>query len=275
MTQRPLGIVMGHGDLPVCVVEFCHAQKRPYVLFAVQGNADPSFIEKHPYEWISFGQISHNLDLFRKHNIQDIVFVGNVTRPSLFSLNLDWLGIRWLLSIGWKALGDDGLLSGVVRLLEKEGFTVVGAHQLVEELLMPAGPLGKIKPSKEELASIKVGVQAAKELGQQDIGQGVIVSHDSILARETSEGTDSMLQETAPLLAEGRPALLVKVSKPQQEKRVDLPTIGPDTIKNLAHYGYKGVALEAGNGIILHPEQVIKMADQKGIFVYGVNSKKI
>lgn len=275
MKQNPLGVVLGRGDLPSVIIHSCHKKKRPYVLFAIQENADPEFVGSHPHEWISFGQIKKNLDLFRKYQIKEIVFAGHVRRPSFFALNLDRMGLRWLLSIGLKALGDDGLLSGVVRLLEKEGFKVLGAHQLVKELLMPAGSLGKIKPSDQDLKNIQKGVAAAKDLGRQDIGQGVIISKGIILARETSEGTDWMLKEASSLLGKNKEGVLVKVAKPQQEKRVDLPTIGPDTIKNLARYGYKGVALEVGNGLILHPERVIQLADQKGIFVYGVKTKKI
>ncbi|OFW70457.1 MAG: hypothetical protein A2065_00675 [Alphaproteobacteria bacterium GWB1_45_5] len=275
MENQPLGIVMGKGDLPSLLIDFCKKNKRPYLLFPIKYQVDVSFIRKHPHVWVSFGQIKKNLDLLRKYNIKELVFVGTVQRPRLLSLNLDWMGWKWLVTIGWKAFGDDGLLSGIIGLFEKEGFKIVGAHQLIRDLLMPQGKLGKIDPTGEDKKNIALGFEAAKELGRQDRGQGVIVENGFILARETMEGTDWMLKEKAPLLSKTGSAILVKVSKPQQEKRVDLPTIGPETIENLARYGYKGIALEAENGFLLHPEKVIKLADQKGIFVYGVTEKKV
>ena len=274
-SSRTLGIVVGRGDLPSIVANFCKEKKRPYCLFPIESQVDRAFVDQHPHVWISPGQIKKNLGLFRHYQITDLVFVGHVTRPSFFSIKFDLMGLKWLATIGWKAKGDDGLLSGVVDLLEAEGFHVIGVHQFIKELLMPAGVLGKISPSDEEKKSILIGFLAAKELGLKDIGQGVIMENGDVIAKEDRQGTDWMIKNTAQNLKKNGGALLVKVAKPQQETRVDLPTIGPDTIENLAGYGYRGVALEAGAGLILHQEKVIELANKKGIFIYGVSATEI
>lgn len=270
----PLGIVIGGGDLPAIVADFCKQKKRPYCLFPIQSQADPFFVQDHPHMWIFPGQIKKNIELLRKQKIKDLIFVGNVKRTSFLSIKLDLMGLKWLITIGWKAKGDDGLLSGIVGLLEKEGFHVIGVHQLIKELLMPMGTLGKIKLTEEDKNNIRLGLLVAKDLGRQDVGQGVIIENGAIIAREGPEGTDWMIKNTSQYLQGGR-AILIKVAKPHQEMRVDLPTIGPETIENLARYGYKGVALEAGSGLLLHQEKVIKLANQKGIFIYGVSATEI
>jgi DUF1009 family protein len=273
--NAPLGIIMGKGDLPSLLIDFCKRKKHPYILLPIKSQADTSFVQQHPHVWISFGQVKKNIHLLKQHNIKQLVFVGNVNRPPLFALKLDWTGLKWLACIGWKALGDDGLLSGIIQFLEKEGFEIVGVHQLIQDLLMPQGSLGKINPSNEDKKNIALGFAAAKELGRQDIGQGVIVQNGVVLARETIKGTDWMITESSSLLQDSGSAILVKVLKPKQEKRIDLPTIGPETIENLARCGYKGVALEAKAGLILHSKKTIKLADQKGIFIYGVSAEEI
>ncbi|MFN7662426.1 MAG: LpxI family protein [Alphaproteobacteria bacterium] len=266
----PLGIIMGRGDLPQALADFCKSIKRAYYLFPIESQADESFVQHHPHVWISPGSVKKNLLLFKQRKIKELVFIGHIKRPSLLSLKLDFLALKWLISIGWKAKGDDGLLSGIVSFLEQEGFKVMGIHQLIHKILMPKGALGSVKPSTNDIKNIKQGAQAAQELGKQDIGQAVVVEEGHIVARETQEGTDWMLEHASRHFKSQGKAILVKMAKPQQEKRVDLPTIGPKTIEKLALYGYKGVALEAGAGLIVNQEQVIKMANEKGIFVYGV-----
>ncbi|UNM05986.1 MAG: UDP-2,3-diacylglucosamine diphosphatase LpxI [Holosporaceae bacterium] len=189
-------------------------------------------------------------------------------RPALGLLKLDLKGIIWMSRLVFKFFKDDALLSSLVHFFEREGFDVVGPHDLMPSLLMPAGVMGNVKPLKKDLEAIALGACAAQSHGAQDRGQGVIVSGTKILAKETSKGTNAMLKSAAKKHDVSN-AILVKMMKPQQERRVDLPVIGRETIEKLSTYGYKGVSLEAKNGLILEKEAVIKEANEKNIFVYG------
>jgi DUF1009 family protein len=270
MKKATLGIVMGRGDLPALLVEACKKKKRPYFLLPIAGQSEESFVKNHPHAWISFGQIKKTLDLLKENNIKELVFGGTVRRPSFFSMKLDRKGLQWLLRIGFKAFGDDGLLSGLTKFLEKEGLTIVGVPHIVKELLMPGGTLGETKPSAQDKESIQKGFVAAKELGRRDVGQGVVVAKGHLIAKENIKGTDAMICQAAEQLQGKKEAILVKVSKPNQEERMDLPTIGPKTIEMLSRYEYKGVALEAGAGLILNQKETVALANKKGLFVYGV-----
>ncbi|MDC0349002.1 UDP-2,3-diacylglucosamine diphosphatase LpxI [Alphaproteobacteria bacterium] len=270
MNKNTLGIVMGRGDLPALLIEACKKKKRSYFLLPIEGQAEESFVKSHPHAWISFGQIKKTLDLLKENNIKELVFGGTVRRPSFFSMKLDRKGLQWLFSIGFKAFGDDGLLSGLTKFLEKEGLKIVGVPHIVKELLIPYGALGKIKPSAQDKESIQKGFIAAKELGKRDVGQGVVVENSILVAKENIEGTDAMIHLATERFQGKKEAILVKVSKPNQEERMDLPTIGPKTIEMLSRHGYKGVALEAGAGLILNQKQTVTLANEKGLFVYGV-----
>jgi len=175
-----------------------------------------------------------------------------------------------LARIGYRTLGDDGLLSAVVKELEGEGFRVIGPDQLLDRALVPEGPLGVLRPDTQALADIERGLHVARTLGALDIGQAVVVQQGLVLGVEAIEGTDELLRRCAGLRRDGPGGVLVKVEKPGQERRADRPTIGPRTVALAAETGLRGIAIEAYSTIVLDRDEVVGAADRAGLFVVGI-----
>jgi DUF1009 family protein len=185
-------------------------------------------------------------------------------------LRPDWRAAKLFARIGYRAIGDDGLLSAIVSELEKEGFRVIGPDQLLDGELVGAGPLGAVLPGPQSEADIERGLSIACALGALDIGQAVIVQQGLVLGVEAIEGTDELIRRCGELRREGPGGVLVKIEKPGQERRADRPTIGPRTVALAAEAGLAGVAVEADATIVLDQDEVIRAADRAGLFVVGV-----
>jgi UDP-2,3-diacylglucosamine hydrolase len=177
-----------------------------------------------------------------------------------------------LARIGYRALGDDGLLTAVIKELEREGFRVIGADRLLGEAAMPEGPLGKVRPDPDAESDIAHGMRVARALGALDIGQAVVVQQGFVLGVEAVEGTDGLMRRCAQLRHDGPGGVLVKVEKPGQERRADRPVIGPQTVILAARSGLCGIAGEAGATLVIDRDEVVRLADAAGIFVVGVPS---
>jgi DUF1009 family protein len=269
MTGR-LGIVAGGGGLPRRLVERCRAHGRDVFVLALEGAAEPETVRGVPHAWCRIGAAATGLALLRENNVTDLVLAGGIRRPSLTSLRPDWRAAKLFARIGYRALGDDGLLSAVVSELEQEGFRVIGADQLLDAELVPTGPLGDIRPDSQSEADIEHGLRIARAIGAFDIGQAVVVQQGLVLGVEAIEGTDALLQRCSGLRREGPGGVLVKLAKPGQERRVDRPTIGPRTVDLAAEAGLRGIAVEAAATIVLDRDEVIRAADRAGLFVVGV-----
>jgi DUF1009 family protein len=199
-----------------------------------------------------------------------------VRRPSLLNLRPDAEGLRILARIGRAAFsGDDGLLSAVIRVFGEEGFRVIGAHDVMREALGPVGLLSRTAPDELALIDIKRAVAVVRALGAVDVGQGCVVQQGVVLAVEAVEGTDAMLARCAALARPGPGGVLVKRPKPGQERRADLPTIGPDTIRNAAAAGLRGVAFEAGGTILADRAATAAASDAAGLFLLGLDPANI
>lgn len=264
-----VGIVAGGGDLPRRLVDACRAARIDVFVLALEGAAGPQTVADVPHAWCRLGAGGAALDMLRANEVTDLVFAGGVQRPTLASLRPDWRAAKFFAKVGYRALGDDGLLSAIVKEVEAEGFRVHGAHQLLE-LLMPEGPLGAHTPDPGAQADIERGVRVARALGALDVGQAVVVQQGLVLGIEAIEGTDALLQRCAGLRREGAGGVLVKVEKPGQERRMDLPTIGPDTVTAADNAGLRGIAVEAGGTLVLDRDDVIRRADAAGMFVVGI-----
>lgn len=265
-----LGIVAGGGGLPRRLVESCRTAGRDVFVLALEGAADPAALRDVPHAWCRIGAASNGLALLRENNVTELVLAGSIRRPSLAALRPDWRAAKLFARIGYRALGDDGLLSAIVEELELEGFRVIGADQLFEEALAPEGPLGKISPDAQAAADIEHGFRVARSLGALDIGQAVIVQQGLVLGVEAIEGTDELLRRCGPLRREGSGGVLVKAEKPGQERRADRPTIGVRTVALAAKTGLRGIAVEAHATIVLDRAAVACAADRAGLFVVGV-----
>jgi len=265
-----LGIVAGGGGLPRRLVESCRAAGRDVFVLALEGSAEPDTVRDVPHAWCRIGAPATALALLRENNVNELVLAGGIRRPSLAALRPDWRAAQLFARIGYRTLGDDGLLSAVVRELEQEGFRVIGPDQLLEAVLVPKGPLGKFAADAQASMDIEHGLHIARALGALDVGQAVIIQQGLVLGVEAIEGTDELLRRCAALHREGPGGVLVKVEKPAQERRADRPTIGLRTVLLAAETGLRGIAIEANATIVLDREEVIRAADRAGLFVVGV-----
>jgi len=269
----PLGIIAGGGDLPRRLVDACAAQDRPVFLIALEGQIDPAEIpDGTPHIWIRMGAAGTILERLRAQGVTDVVMAGRVRRPSLAELRPDWKAAQLFARIGAKALGDDGILRAVAGVLEAEGFHVVGVQDVVSDLLTPAGVHTRMTPDEEDMASIARGIDAARTLGRLDIGQSVVVQQGMILGVEAAEGTDALVGRCGDLKREGRGPILVKMRKPTQDHRLDLPAIGPETVARARAAGFRGIAAEAGGTLLLTRDRTIEMADEAGLFLVGIGA---
>ena len=271
--DRPaLGILAGGGPLPGQVAAAARAAGRPVFIIGLEGFAEPAVLAPWPHQVLRIAAASRIIAALRAHGCKDLVLVGPVRRPSLLDLRPDVEGARLLARIGRAAFaGDDGLLAAVVKVLGEEGFHVVGVHEILNEALGPAGLLSRVAPDALAMADITRGVLVARALGAVDVGQGCVVQQGIVLAVEAAEGTDAMLARCAPLARPGPGGVLVKLVKPGQDRRADLPTIGPGTIAAAAAAGLRGVAFEAGGTILAERQAAVAAADAAGLFLLGLH----
>lgn len=265
-----LGIVAGGGRLPGLLIDACRAIGRDFFVLALKGQADPAVVEPAPHEWIRLGAAGKGFSILHDQGVEELVMAGHIRRPSLADMRPDLRVIRFFAKLGRKGVGDDGLLRAVIRELEEEGFKVVGADELLPTLKAEEGPLGEHRPDSQAEADIARGTAVLTALGTVDIGQAVIVQQGIVLAVEAVEGTDAMIERSGALRRDGPGGVLVKLSKPGQETRVDLPTVGPDTVTRAAAAGLRGIAVEAGGTIIVDRAELIERADREGLFVVGI-----
>ena len=271
-TPRVLGILAGGGVLPGQVAAAAQAAGRRVFMVGLEGCAEPAVLAPWPHQVIRITDPGRILAALRGFGCQDLVLIGPVRRPSLLGHRPDAEGARILARIGWAAFGgDDGLLGAVVRVLGEEGFRVIGAQDVLRQALGPAGVLTRTAPDALAMADIRRAVAVARALGSADVGQGCVVQHGIVLALEAVEGTDAMLARCAGLARPGPGGVLVKLPKPGQERRADLPTIGPETIRNAVAAGLRGVAFEAGGTILAGQAATVAAADAAGLFLLGLD----
>lgn len=269
--QATLGIIAGGGPLPGRIAAAAHAAGRAVFILGLEGFADPAVLRPWPHQIVRLGAAGAMLRALRAHGCHDIVMIGPVRRPSFLDLRPDAEGAKILARIGRAAFaGDDGLLAAIMKVLAEEGFHVIGAQDVMRTVLAPAGLLTRTAPDAQAQADIDRGVAVARLLGQADVGQGCVVQQGLVLAVEAIEGTDAMLARAAGLRVAGAGGVLVKLCKPQQDRRADLPTIGPTTIRNAIAAGLRGVAFEAEVTILAEREATLAAADAAGLFLLGL-----
>lgn len=263
--------------MPFAVADSLVARGITPVLFPLRGACDPARVEKFRHRWISVGQLGRAMRLFREEGCRDMIFIGTLVRPSLSEIRFDFKTLRLFGSVirAFRG-GDDHLLSGVGRILEQDGFRMVGIKDVAPDLLMPEGCITRAWPADNARADIARGLAVLAALGPFDIGQAAVVIDGHVVAVEDIEGTDALLARVARLREEGRiraavgRGVLVKVPKSGQDLRFDLPTIGPRTVEGVARAGLAGIAVATGNTLAAEPQAMIAAADAKFLFVIGL-----
>src|ERR1700692_4706417 len=275
--SSPVGLIAAGGVMPFAVADSLLARGIDPVLFALKGACEPGAVARFRHHWISVGQVGRAMRLFRAENCRDLVFIGTLVRPALSEIRLDWGTIRVIGRV-WAAFrgGDDHLLSGIGDILEQDGFRMVGIKDVAPDLLMPEGCLTRISPDQDAAADIAKGRAVLRALSPFDIGQATVVIDGHVVGVEDIEGTDGLLARVARLRAEGRirasaaRGVLVKAPKSGQDLRFDLPTMGPRTIEGAAAAKLAGIAIVAGNTIVVEPQIMIESAGAAGLFVTGL-----
>ena len=275
--MRKLGLIAGGGALPVELAAHCEAAGRAFAVMRLRSFADPA-LARYPGVEVGIGEFGKAFKALRAEGCEVVCFAGNVSRPDFGALMPDARGLLIVPSLIKAARqGDDALLRRVLDEFEKEGFEIEGAHEVVGEMTLPRGRLGKFYPRDEHMADIDKALLVAREIGRLDVGQGAVVCNGLVLAVEAQEGTDAMLRrvEQLPLAIRGSAeqprGVLAKAPKPIQETKVDLPTIGVATIQRAARAGLAGVVGEAGRLLVVDREGVMACADDLGLFVLGVD----
>lgn len=266
-------IIAGNGLLPQVVAEVLEKKGNPPFVVCLKGEADDS-LRRFDNETISVVEFTRLIKVLKQSGAKNVILAGGVRqRPHLSDIRLDWTTIRALPRI-FRALGkgDDALLRAFIGLLESYGFHMVGAHQIVPDILAPeASVLTTRVPDKKEQRNIDLAREAAVMLGKLDVGQGAIAVGGRVVALEGVEGTDNMIERIRQMRQEGRiprqGGVLVKCAKPIQDERADLPTIGIDTVSNIAAAGLSGIAIEAGRTVMLSYHDTVQAANAQNLFI--------
>jgi UDP-2,3-diacylglucosamine hydrolase len=275
--SSPVGLIAAGGVMPFAVADSLVARGIDPVVFALKGACDPQAVKRFRHHWISVGQVGRAVKLFRAENCRDLVFIGTLVRPALSEIRLDWRTVRVIGSLmaAFRG-GDDHLLSGIGRILEQDGFRMVGIRDVAPDLLMPEGCITRASPDDNAAADIARGRDVLHALSPFDIGQAAIVIDGHVVGVEDIEGTDGLLARVARLRVEGRirakaaRGVLVKAPKSGQDLRFDLPTMGPRTVEGAAAAQLAGIAVVAGNTIVVEPQTMVEAADAAGLFVTGL-----
>jgi DUF1009 family protein len=272
-----LALIAGNGSLPCQIADALRSAGREFRIIAIKGEADERTRAQADTE-LGWGEIGRLYKFLKKTGCRDVLLIGGVSRRPDFTSILGDLGTLKRLPTIIRALagGDDSLLTKVIRLFEVEGYRVVGIKDVAPQLLASSGVLGKVQPNQGDWRDAELALRATEKLGELDIGQAAIAVGGRVVALEGAEGTDAMLQRCAELKrigrirSKGRAGVLVKTAKPNQDLRVDLPTVGPMTIDLAAAAGLAGIAVEASGALIAEKEETLRKADNAGLFVIGI-----
>jgi len=268
--MKKLGVIAGDGMMPVEIINHCNRVGREIFVVGIEPYAKEEQLKNAPHTFAKIGEAGKILKTMAKNDVREIVLAGGVKRPSFKELIPDWKGAKIMAKLAIKKMSDDNMFRAVIEEIESHGFKVVGIEEVVPEMLFSEGVYGKVKPSVEDMDDIQRGITVAKALGSVDVGQAVVVQEGMVLAVEAIEGTDMMLSRAATVKKQGKPPVMIKILKPGQDMRADLPAIGLQTIEQLKKYGIKGIAVEAGGILLIEREAVIKMANEAGIFIIGM-----
>jgi DUF1009 family protein len=264
------GLIAGNGRFPLLALESARRLGHDVTVIAIQEEAPPEVEALAPNcHWISLGQLSRLIDILKQEGITEVVMCGQVKHAKIFSsIRPDWRLVKLLAALPSK--NTDGLIGGVIKVLEDEGIHLRDSTMLLKPLLATPGAMTRRKPDKEENVDIKYGRRVANALAGFDVGQSVAICERACVAVEAMEGTDAMLRRAASLV-NGRRLSLVKVARRREHLLFDVPVAGLSTIPVMRETGTTVLAVEAGRTLLLDREQMIAEADAAGIAIVGID----
>ena len=263
-----IGLVAGNGRFPVLFADAARRAGLQVVAAAHRGEADPA-LEAHvdALEWVALGQVDRILDHFRRHGVARAVMAGGIGRVKAFTQVRPDLGALRIIA-GLRSFRDDALLRAVASHFERAGVSIVSPSAFVPELLAPEGHLAGPALTEGQAADVALGVEVATLLGRADVGQAVVVKGGHVLALEAVEGTDEAIRRGGRYGGAG--AVVVKLCKPGQDERFDLPAVGVRTLDTMDEVGARVLAVEAGRTLLLDPAELLREAGRRGVAVVGV-----
>lgn len=265
--QETLGIIAGGGQFPRLIAKEARKQGHAIAICGFRGNTDPDLVQDcDAFEIVALGQLSKLIDFFKKNNVKRICMAGTINKPRALDIRPDFRAAKLLFTM--KTKGDDVLLRAVLGELEREGFSPTSAAELVPSLRCPEGILTSKKVPQEVWDDINFGWPIVKSIGRLDIGQCIVVRKGIVMAVECLEGTDATIQRGAEL--GGADCVTIKLAKPEQDERVDLPSIGMSTLENLVHHKYTALAIEAYKTLFFDRENTIKFAQKHNIHIIAL-----
>lgn len=276
-----LAIIAGRDDLPRLIAEAARDEAAPYLVISFPADTQ-DWMAEHPHQEHEYEKPARLFRALRGAGVTDVVFAGATARPQLRPWRFD----HGALTVAPKVLkllrrGDDGLLSGLARIFEAEGFRMRGAEECLPGLAIQPGVATRAQPSDQDRQDASIGAAILRDLGPHDVGQAVVIARGLCLGLEAIEGTDALLSRIAELPPERRrrappPAgVLVKLPKPGQDRRVDLPTIGARTVEGAAEAGLSGIVVEAGGANLLDRRETIGAADRLGLFLWAAREGEL
>ena len=277
MPSNPkLGLIAGNGKFPFLVLEAARAQGLDVVVAAIKEETSPEIESRGAAAvyWLSLGELSKLIETFKREGVDRAVMAGQVKHKQIFSsIRPDWRLAKLLLALGTR--NTDSLLSGIAKILAEEGITLENSTALLEPLLAKPGVLTKREPSEQERKSVAYGHAVARHLAQYDIGQTVVVAEAACVAVEAMEGTDATIERAGQIMAslEGgastlsRSLTVIKIAKPDQDMRFDVPVIGVKTIEVMQRAGATCLAIDAGRCLLIDGDAVMQAAEANGISI--------
>lgn len=265
-----IGLILGTGDLPCQIIKKLQEEETPFtcVLFDTFFNNHVADLTNH-YHSFKLGHIGKIIDHFKQNNVTHILFAGSIARPSFKDLDIDVKGKAWIVKLGLSIFkGDNGLLVAITQLLETEGFQVIAANDILDNLHLTKGIHTIVSPSKQDQIDIQKGIDILQATSHLDIGQAIVIEDGLVLGLEAIEGTEKLIQRIYPLKrSQLRAGVLIKMVKKHQSKKIDLPTIGTDTVQQCVEAQLKGIAIDYQYTQVLDQKNVIRLANENGLFI--------
>jgi DUF1009 family protein len=266
---KKLAIIAGSGYLPKHVYDACQHNGIKCELIILEGETSPELFNDAKNIKFKAHKISQILRYIRKIGATHLTLAGKVKRANISKLLLDLKGAKLFAMIIKKGLNDNAILKTILEFIEEEGLKIIAPEKVAPSIILHKGPLSKAKPNTSAKEDIKLGLKILKGIASYDVGQALIMQHGLVLGVEAAEGTDELIKRCGEIKQNGEGPILIKIVKPEQDKRIDLPCIGPDTILMAHKYGIRGIAAEAGSTLILDQSNTLKLADKLKIFIFG------
>ena len=268
-----LGLIAGADKLPLEVVEYCKNNNIDLYCVLIKGFANEKDYINQNYLQIKIGQIGKAINYFLKNGVKKLVFAGGVKKPSFGLMMMDFKGFLLLKKIlKNKILGDNTVLETVIQFLKQYDLEVIEIDSIIKNIKLCSENNTNIICSDEYIEDIKLGVDVLKTISKFDIGQSIVVQQKNIIAMECVEGTEQLIKRSNDIkYLKRRKPVLVKIKKINQTRKIDLPTIGVDTIEQIYKAGFAGIAIDYKNCLVVSVSKVIELANKYGLFVYGID----